>query len=518
MPETMNAAEAVLAPALAAGRGAETALIWRGQRLSYEALAARVNRAGNALRSLGVGPGDRVLLMLKDTPDFIACYLGAIRIGAVAVALNVRLSATDLLYILRDSGARLLLIDREFLRLYEQVRDAPGQETELVVDDAQAAGESGAVTGLRGLIEPQDDALDPEPRRPDDMAFWIYTSGTTGTPKAAVHSQRDVLLAERYVGETLGVGPGDLLFATSKLFFAYSLGTCLFASLRLGAGTLLFDGWPDSATIAGLVARRRPTVVFSVPTMYRNMLAAGVATAEAFGSVRHCVSAGERLPASLWQRWREATGVEILDGMGTSETVYMLLTNAPGAIRPGASGRAAPGAEVRLADDEGAPVGPGEPGTLWARIGSCCSGYWRQPEASRQVFRDGWFRTGDMYLIDAEGYWHHQGRADDMLKISGQWVSPAEIEEVVLAETPVRDAVVVATEDSDELARTTLFAVGPEEGYDPDALEREIRAAITERLSPYKCPKWIAFIDEIPRTSTGKAQRYKLRKSERQQA
>lgn len=518
MPETMNAAEAVLAPALAAGRGAETALVWRRHSLSYEALAARVNRAGNALKSLGVGPDDRVLLLLKDTPDFVACYLGAIRIGAVAVALNVRLTPADLLYILRDSGARLMLIDREFLRLFEAVREAPGQATELVVDDAKAAGETGAVSGLGGLIDPQDDTLEPEPRGPDDMAFWIYTSGTTGTPKAAVHGQRDVLLAERYVGETLGVGPGDLLFATSKLFFAYSLGTCLFASLRLGASTLLFDGWPDSATIAGLVARRRPTVMFSVPTMYRNLLAAGVATAETFGSLRHCVSAGERLPASLWERWREHTGIEILDGMGTSETIYMLLTNAPGAVRPGASGRPAPGAEVRLADAQGAPVADGEPGILWARIASCCSGYWRQAGASRAVFRDGWFRTGDMYRVDADGYWHHQGRADDMLKISGQWVSPAEIEEVVLAETPVRDAVVVATDDSDELTRTTLFVVGPEEGFDPDALEHRIRGVITESLSPYKCPKWIAFIDEIPRTSTGKAQRYKLRNRERQQA
>jgi acyl-coenzyme A synthetase/AMP-(fatty) acid ligase len=346
----------------------------------------------------------------------------------------------------------------------------------------------------------------------DDMAFWIYTSGTTGSAKGAVHLQRDVLAADAYTGGVLGVGPGDVLFGTSKLFFAYTLGNCLFGSLRLGATTVLYDGWPDAKTVAETLRRYRPSVVFSVPTLYRNMLGEGVAAAEpAFRSVRHYVSAGERLPEALWHKWREATGVEILDGMGTSETIYMLLSNYPGKVRPGSSGTATPGTELKLADAEGRPVAPGEAGILWARIASRADRYWNARDKSQEAFHGPWFRTGDMYTVDEGGYWHHQGRFDDMLKISGQWVSPAEIEEVVLAATPCTDAAVVGVPDPDGLPRTALFAVPPQGGFDSGALEVLIRRVVSERLSPYKCPKWVRFVNEIPRTATGKVQRFKLR-------
>lgn len=503
----MNAAEAVLAPALDKGYGPRPALIFRDQAISYEAVLTGINRAGNALRALGVEPEDRVLLMLSDSPEFVYCYLGAIKIGAVAVAINLRAAPHDLLVYLVDSRARVLVIERELIEVYGQIEDQLRHPPRLVV----AGGRLRGGEGLAALAARQPDRLEAMTMSPDDMAFWIYTSGTTGAPKAAVHLHKDVLNAEDYLGGTLGVRHGDRLFATSKLFFAYALGNCLFGAFRLGATSILLDEWPQPEPVARVIGRHRPTIVFAVPTIYRNLLAAGVAMGEGFRRVRHYVSAGERLPEGLWQRWREATGVEIIDGMGTSETIYMLLTNYPGEVRPGSSGKAAPGVAVRLADVEGNPTPPGASGILWARIASRCDRYWNQQEKSQEVFRGAWFRTGDMYRVDADGYWHHEGRHDDLLKISGQWVSPAEIEELLLAELPLREAVVVGTAGEDGLMRLTLFAVGPDAGFDARDLDRRIRQLLTERLSVYKCPKWIRFADAIPRTATGKVLRFQLR-------
>ncbi|HLI13424.1 MAG TPA: benzoate-CoA ligase family protein [Alphaproteobacteria bacterium] len=504
----MNAADAVLLPTIEKGFGHSPALVYRDRIIAYTEVLAGVNQAGHAFRALGVAPENRIVVMLSDSPDFVSCYLGAIKIGAVAVAVNLRASPRDLLYYLRDSRARVLVIAREFLDLYRQIRGELAEEPGLVVAEGETDGE----TDLATLLARQPRDLDAVPMSPDDMAFWIYTSGTTGTPKAAVHLHKDVLNAGDYLGGVLGVRRGDRLFASSKLFFAYALGNCLFGAFRLGATTILLDDWPQAVTIAQVIERQRPSVVFAVPTIYRNLLAAGVATQEGFRAVRHYVSAGERLPESLWERWRAATGVEIIDGMGTSETIYMLLTNYPGAVRPGSSGKPAPGVEVKLADAEGVAVPPGQSGILWGRIASRADRYWNQQARSQEVFRGSWFRTGDMYRVDGDGYWFHEGRFDDLLKISGQWVSPAEIEDLLLAELPLRDAIVVGTAGKDDLMRLTLFAVGPAEGFDPADLEQRIRVLVTARLSVYKCPKWIRFVDAIPRTATGKAQRFELRR------
>jgi 3-hydroxybenzoate/4-hydroxybenzoate---CoA ligase len=504
----MNAAEAVLGPPLAMGRGAAPAILWRDRAYSYDQVQERVNRAGNALRALDVEPEDRVLMVMSDTPELVFAYLGTMKIGGVAVAVNVRASSADLRHLLDDSQAKVLLIERRFLKAYEAIRGEVGHPHRVVVHDA----EEGERSELGRLIAEAPADLAPVMMAPDAMAFWIYTSGTTGSAKGAVHRHRDVLTADAYTGGVLGVKPGDVLFGTSKLFFAYTLGNCLFGALRLGATTILLDAWPDAALIADTMRRYRPTVVFSVPTLYRNLLGEGVADSEpAFRSVRHYVSAGERLPEALWHKWHEATGVEILDGMGTSETIYMMLSNFPGRVRPGSSGTATPGTELTLADAEGRATPPGEAGILWARIASRAERYWNARDKTEAAFHGPWFRTGDMYTIDDDGYWHHQGRFDDMLKISGQWVSPAEIEEVVLAATSCTDAAVVGAPDPDGLPRTALFAVAPPGGFDGQALEADIRRVVSERLSPYKCPKWVRFVDEIPRTATGKVQRFKLR-------
>ena len=502
----MNAAEAVLRPALAAGHARKAALKWREDTVSYEQLHERVLRAAAVIRAHAVETEQRVALLMKDYPGFVYAYLGAMAAGAVPVAVNLRATAHDLAHILADSRARLLILDREFMITAHAALERLSQRPVVILAEA-ANPHRDAWTALVGKHEP---VAAPLPMSPDDMAFWIYTSGTTGAPKAAVHVQKDVLNATDYTS-VLGLGHGDTVFATSKLFFAYSLGNAMFASLQKGATTILLDTWPDPDSVADIVERHKPTLVFSVPTLYRNMLDRRVAAAPAFKQVRHYVSAGERLPEELWRRWKEATGVSILDGMGTSETIYMLLTNRPDATKPGTSGQPVPNVECKLADALGHPVAAGEPGILWARTASRADRYWNAQAKSQEAFQGAWFRSGDMYTVDAEGFWHHQGRADDMLKISGQWVSPGEIEDAALAHAGVKDACAVGWPDADGLPRVALFVVPPQPNANEVALAENIRAALKAHLSPYKIPKWIKPIAEIPRTATGKAQRYVLR-------
>ena len=506
--QEMNAADAVLGPALVAGYGDSPALLWRDRAITYKTLDGEVNRAANLFAVLGLAPHARVAMMMRDTPELVACYLGAMRAGGVSIAVNTRLAPADLAHILNDSEAEILLIDRDFLPIWHDVAHLIEQNPKLVVADADGGG---AENGLAARLAAQSSVAASVLRTGGDMAFWVYTSGTTGKAKAAVHCHKDVLYSDHYVHETLGVRHGDILFATSKLFFAYALGTTVFASFRLGATTVLCDQWPDPEIAAGLVARYKPSVVFSVPTLYRNMLEMGGCDGPGFADVRHYVSAGERLPEALWQRWKDATGVEILDGMGTSETVYMLLTNRPGHVMPGSSGTIAPGAEAKCLTESGSDAGAGKPGVLWVKIPSLAMGYWKRDDLNATVFQNNWFCTGDIYSINEKGHWFHQGRHDDMIKVSGQWVSPAEIEEAALADTRVADCIATGAPDRDGLPRIQLFVVTSGGSALPSPGADALREGLAGRLAPWKVPKWITVVDEIPRTATGKAQRYKLR-------
>ena len=501
----MNATDFLLAsPADRAGRAA---FLWRDQTLTYGALETETARAAHALTSLGLRADDRVLFLLKDTPTLIYAYLGAMKMGAVAVALNPRLTTEDLAHVVADSDARLVLCDQDSRAVVEAAVTTTGSQARVVLAGAPDAPFE-AVMALQPIRHVS------APTAADDMAFWVYTSGTTGRLKAAVHRHRDVAASDLYPREILGVESADVLYSTSKLFFAYALGTILFGTLRLSATAVLNDTPSDPAAVAAILARHRPNIVFSVPTLYRGLLAAGVAENPSFRAVRHYVSAGERLSPALYEQWLACTGGSILDGMGASETIYMLLTNGAGRIRPGASGVPAPGAEVKLADASGNPLAAGEPGILWARIESCAARYWNQPAASARAFRDGWFATGDLYRVDPDGFWHHEGRADDLLKVAGQWVSPTEVEEVALSVAGVRDAALVGRADANGLMRTTLYVVLDvvlASGAD-GALEA-VRAALSERLMSHKVPRDIRVVDAVPRTATGKLQRYKLREA-----
>lgn len=499
-----NAYEEIVGQALRRGLGDQPAVIWRDDVVSFAALDRRINRFGQALRQRGVEPGDRVLLMMLDTPDLVAAWLGAVKVGAVAVALNIRAAAKDLAFMLSDSGAKALLLDQPFEALWDEAATMSTHRPDIVAvrpDD-----------GFDGFLGDASEVLETAPTDGDDVAFWLYTSGTTGTPKAAMHRHRSVALGDLHVVRSLGVQPGDRLFCSSKLFFAFALGHCLIGALRAGAAIILDDGWPDSAAVADIIRRHRPQVVLSVPTLYRNLLRDGMAATPEFAAVRAYVAAGERLPESVFDAWMTATGQPICEGIGSSEALFLFIANTPAAHKAGKSGRVLPWVEARLTDEAGRPLDrPDEPGALWVRMDSLTAGYWQAPDKTTEAFQDGWYRTGDMMSVDADGWWTHHGRGDDLLKISGQWVSPAEIEEAALAAGELADAAAVGVVNSDGLVRLALFVVSGDARLPDHTVASRVQAALQTRLSIYKCPRTVRVVEEIPRTSTGKVQRFRLR-------
>ncbi|MGZ8330456.1 MAG: DUF6455 family protein [Rhodoplanes sp.] len=502
---TVNASDEVLGPTLAAGRGGDIAILFGDEAITFARLDAEVNRFGNALRPY-LGKGDRALLLLKDSPVFVAAFLGIMRIGAAAVPISTRLTAEDLAFVMADSGAKALIIDDDFLPQCRRAIEINGRRPDLV------AVRGPAVAGARRRADVLAGARAERPKAAttsDDMAYWLYSSGTTERPKAAIHVHGNLGTGDRFF-DAFGFGPGQRVFSSSKLFFAYALGHVLIGGLRTGSTIVLFDGWPDGEAIARMVERYRPTIMVSVPAFYRSLLRDNLAGRPCFKAVRRYMSAGASLPESLYSRWLEATGVPVVEGIGATETIFLLVGGTPAEHLPGATGKPFPYCEARLLDlDDRSVTRPDSPGILWVKMGSLCRGYWKQPEKTAAAFRDGWYRTGDVFVIDREGWWYHQGRADDLLKISGQWVSPAEIEECAITVPGVSEAIVVGAQDEDGLVRLTLFLVAP--AADPNALYTKVQDRLLAALSKYKCPRRIVFLEAIPRTATGKARRFQLR-------
>ena len=505
----VNATDAVLAATIDGGRGDDLAIVDGGQTFTYVELLDMVNRVGNGLRSHDVERENRVLLMLKDSPEFVAAYLGTMKIGAVAVALNPLCSPAELLFAINDSRCKFLIIDEDYLPAYRAISGQLLLPPRIIVAGSPTSG----FPTLGIFTATQSPVLEAMPMSPDDMAFWIYTSGATGSPKATVHLQHDVLFADRYLRDVLAVAPGDRLFSTAKLFFAYALNTCLFGALRCGATIVLHGGPPDPRSLADVIERQAPRIVFGIPTHYRNLLRAGFAYKRpAFSAVEHYVSSGERLPITLGSEWERQTGRPILETVGTSETLCMVFANAPQAYRYGSSGRTAPGVQVKLINDAGQPVThPHETGVLWVSLPSLCDRYWNQQERSRRAFHGGWFCTGDLFATDEDGFWYHEGRADDMLKVAGQWVSPDEIEGVAMSVPGVADAAAVGLQQEDGLLWLSLFIVADDPAADRGELSGRLESRLKASLAAYKWPREIRFIDQAPRTATGKIQRYRLR-------
>jgi len=506
--EAMNAADEVVGLGRERAGDGGVAIVERDAEWSYRELDERVNQYGNAMLSAGVNTENRVLFLLDDSAQLVAAYLAAIRIGAVSVAFNLRASSKDLKYVIEESRAVLLFVEQDLLPLYEEIQDSLEQAPRVIVNGP--AG--GYDASLESVTDGHSTHLVSHDMSKDDMALWIYSSGTTGRPKAIVHLHHDVIDADRHLTTNLGIQPGDRLFCTSKIFFAYALGNVLLGGLRAGATLILNRGWPDAEHVARVVADKRPDVFFTVPTFYKNLIASGVSKDPAFGNLRCCVSAGEALPSCLLEQWRETTGHEIYEGLGSSETIYLVIANRPGACRPGWSGRLQPWVEARLVDEAERIVDePNTPGMLWIRTDSVCDRYWNRQQLSRETFVDGWYRTGDVMSFDEDGWWRHHGRQDSMLKISGQWVSPVEIEERVLTAGNVVEAAVVGKTNEDGLTRATLFVVPATRPTDEDEYRNQLLAHLRADLAVYKCPRNICLLDELPRTDTGKLKRFVLR-------
>lgn len=510
VPSRMNATALLLDENVRQGRGERVALRSAGAAYTYREVQALANRAGNALRGLGVEGEQRVALLLPDGPDFVAAYFGAMKIGAVPVPLNTRLVPPEYAYLLHDSRARILVADASFLPALASIWKTLPHLRHVVAAGPPPDAAGPKVLRLADLLAAASPDLAAEEMSCDAAAYWLYSSGTTGPPKAAVHLHRGLLFCELYGQGILGVKPDDVTFAVSRLFFAYALGNNLHIPLRVGASALLYPEWPQPARILEFVRRERPTLFFSVPTFYARMLQEE-APPDTFASVRLCVSAGEALPAEIYTRWRDRFGVEILDGIGSTEHCYMFLSNRPGRSRPGSSGERIPGVEARLLDAEGRPVPSGGEGVLWVRSGSCCGGYWNQLLRTQETFVGGWFRTGDVYAEDGDGFFYNRGRADDMFKVAGMWVSPLEVEHALLAHPAVLEAAVVAAPGAEGLMKPRAFVVLRDPGAGSADMAQDLQRFVGERLAGYKCPRSIAFLAELPRTATGKVQRFKLR-------
>ena len=512
-PRDYNAAHDLVEGNLAAGRGAKTAIIDDAGRYSYAELAAQVNRCGNALTTLGVRPEQRVLLCLLDSVAFAAAFLGAIKIGAVPVATNTLLTANDYAFMLRDSRARVAIVSAP---LYEKFKaalaDQPWLERVIIANGAAVDG----LTTLAELMATASDTLAPAATTADDPAFWLYSSGSTGAPKGTVHVQASLVqTAELYAKPVLGIQESDVVFSAAKLFFAYGLGNALTFPMRVGATAVLMAERPTPASVARILKQHKPTIFYGVPTLYATLLASGEMPAKAELALRRCVSAGEALPADLGERWVKATGVDILDGIGSTEMLHIFLSNAPGALRYGTTGKAVPGYSLRILDDQGQAVKPGEIGELMVSGPSSAACYWNNRAKSRDTFRGEWTRTGDKYICSDDGYYTYCGRTDDMLKVGGIYVSPFEVEAALITHPAVLEAAVIGLEDENKLIKAKAYVVLKQGNTAGPELTETLKAHVRAKLAPFKAPRWIEFIDELPKTATGKIQRFRLRERTR---
>ena len=508
LPDTLNVATAYVDANIEAGRGAQTAILYRDQEITYSDVLESVNRTGNALRDLGIGIEERVALLLLDCPEFIYSFFGLIKMGAVAVPMNTMLRPPDYLYLLNDSRAKAVIISEALLPQIESIRDQLTYLRHIIV-----VGNGGTHHDFQRLVNDASNTLQAEPMSKDDMAFWLYSSGSTGFPKGAVHLHHDMLYVSDLFGtQFMQISAEDRTFSAAKLFFAYGLGNNLYIPMRVGASAVLLPDRPTPEAVFETISHYHPTIFYGVPTLYAQMLQIeDAASRYDLSSLRLCLSAGESLPPELYRRWQDQFGQDICDLIGSTEALHAFIANRPGELRVGSTGKVVPGFEAKVVDEEGHEVATDEVGTLLVKGDSTSPFYWNKHRKTQQTMQGEWLNTGDKFHCDADGYYWFAGRSDDMLKVGGIWVSPIEVENALAEHDSVLEGAVVGAMDSDDLVKPKAYII-LRQGYTPSPdLETELQDFVRNKIAHYKYPRWIEFVDELPKTATGKIQRFMLR-------
>jgi len=505
LPDRFNAADDILRPNLEQGRGTKTAIIDTRGALSYQALSERVDRMAGAIRRWGFEPGDRVLLCLLDTRDFPTVFLGAIKAGVIPVPLNTLLTADDYHWIVANSEARGAFVSGDLADRWQGIANDYPQLT-------MVSSEGGPWSDLEAAIESARPIPEPAATRAEDIAFWLYTSGSTGKPKGAMHRHAALRLTANLYGRgVVGYRESDTVLSVAKLFFAYGLGNALSFPLAVGATVVLNRDRPLPEIISDLLKTHQVSILCGVPTFFAGWLNSDDCPTQAqLPSLRQAVSAGEALPAHLGETFKTRFGTDILDGLGSTEMTHIFVSQRPGQVRYGCTGRVVDGYEIRVVDENGVDVPEGDIGNLIVRGDSSAAAYWNNPEKTATTFQNGWTLTGDKYTIDGDGWLTYAGRMDDMLKVGGIYVSPIEVEEALSSHDSVLEAAVVGAEDDEGLVKPHAYVV-LKAGAEPD--EQALKAHVKAQLAPYKYPRWFSFVTELPKTATGKIQRFKLRAS-----
>jgi len=512
IPRDYNAAHDLLARN--ANRSTKAAFIdaSSGEKLTYGELTERAHRFANALRAQGFAAESRVMVAMHDTLEWPVVFLGCMLAGVVPIAANTLLTTQDYDYMLRDSRARALVVSDQLWPKLEPLLGHLPHLQHVVVSGAMPAASPVALHAMVPLCERFAPDFTPAETSPDEACFWLYSSGSTGAPKGTVHIHSSLMnTAELFARPVLGLRESDLVFSAAKLFFAYGLGNGLSFPMAVGATAVLMAERSMPEAVFKRLRERQPTVFYGVPTLFASLLASPLLPARGELRMRLCTSAGEALPADIGKRWTEHFGVEILDGIGSTEMLHVFLSNRSGQVRYGSTGFAVPGYELRIVDEHGQPVPVGDVGELQVCGPTAAMGYWNLREKTRSTFQGPWTRSGDKYSVDADGYYTYAGRSDDMLKVSGIYVSPFEVEATLVQHPSVLEAAVIGVPDAQGLTKTKAFVVliaGAQ------ATEAELQAFVKDKLAPYKYPRQIAFVTDLPKTATGKIQRFKLRELE----
>src|SRR3984893_4715138 len=501
LPNRYNVAAALLDRNLNAGRADKIAIHSAGGDVSYGELFKLACGAARTLKELGVRREERVLIVAYDSPGWVAAFLGAIRFGAVPVPVNPLLQRSeDYDHFIEDSLARVVIVDGATEEKLQAAADRAADPPRL----------------LRAGQIAVEKEVDPAPTRRDDMAFWLYSSGSTGKPKAVVHLQHDIpYTCVTYGEQVLGITEQDITFSTTGLFHAYGFGNNLTMPYWVGASTVLHAGRHTPATVLDTIEKRRPTLFFSAPTLYNAILNFEGAKGRDLSSIRHCVAAAEALPAEVWRRWKDAFGLTILDGVGSTEMLHIYCSNRLDDVRPGSSGKPVPGYELKILDDDGKQVPAGEAGDLYVKGDSALALYWAQHEKTKRSVLGEWFFTGDRYRVDGDGFYWYEGRSDDMIKVSGLWVSPIEIESVLMEHAAVAESAVVGI-SVEGFTKIKAFVITKGDAQAGDALATELQEHCKSRQQRFQYPHLVECVQELPKTVTGKIQRYKLREPARE--